>query len=112
MFPSTSVTRAPRPRRACNALQKRLRQHGLTVEIVDSVIDARGTVNGLLANDKNIFTATSETLRESGIAEDVEESGRFRSTRRAMARLTTRRSQMRFGVWAPHPRSSSAESTL
>ena len=35
----------------------------------------------LLPTDKAIFTATSETLRQSGIAADIDELGRFRSAR-------------------------------
>lgn len=64
-----------------------LRQHGMSVEIVDSVAQARDAVIGLLPHDKSILTASSETLRESGITKEVEESGRFRSTRGAMAQL-------------------------
>ncbi|GAA3849460.1 hypothetical protein GCM10022243_14260 [Saccharothrix violaceirubra] len=60
------------------------RGNGLTVDVVDTVADARRLLNDTLPTDKTIFTAASETLRLSGIAEDVDESGRFRSVRAAL----------------------------
>lgn len=57
------------------------RANGLTVEVVDTAADARKLVNALLPTDKTVFTATSETLRLSGIAEDIDSSGRFVSLR-------------------------------
>ena len=57
------------------------RGNGLVVEIVDTVEDARKLVHGLLPRDKAVFTASSETLRLSGILDDVDESGAFVSLR-------------------------------
>jgi hypothetical protein len=57
------------------------RGNGMVVEITDTVADARKLVNGLLPKDKAVFTASSETLRLSGIIEDVDESGAFVSLR-------------------------------
>ncbi|MGH3801998.1 MAG: hypothetical protein ACRDTD_18055, partial [Pseudonocardiaceae bacterium] len=57
------------------------RERGLNVEIVHTVSEARKLVDGLLPTDKTIFTASSETLRLSGITEDIDESGRFVSLR-------------------------------
>jgi hypothetical protein len=68
-------------RRAAAALAER----GLAAQVVDTVADARRLVRELLPKDKEIFTALSETLRLSGIAEDIDSSGEFRSVR---ARLT------------------------
>lgn len=64
-----------------------LTDHGLVVEIVDTVEDARARVGELLPTDERVFTGSSETLRLSGITEDVDESGRFTSTRQALAEL-------------------------
>jgi hypothetical protein len=64
-----------------------LRERGYTVHVVDTVHDARKLVGSLLPTDKGVFTANSETLRLSGIAADIEESGRFQSVRRQAAAL-------------------------
>jgi LUD domain len=64
-----------------------LREHGHTVHVVDTARDARRLVTDLLPTDRGIFTTASETLRLSGIAADIEESGKFRSVRRAAAAL-------------------------
>jgi hypothetical protein len=60
---------------------KSLRSHGFAAQLVDTVIEARRVVNEILPPDKAIFTATSETLRLSGLADDIDNSGRFRSIR-------------------------------
>jgi hypothetical protein len=64
-----------------------LTDHGLSVEIVDTIADARTRVGELLPTDESVFTSSSETLRLSGITEDVDDSGRFRSTRQQLAEL-------------------------
>jgi len=40
-----------------------------------------------LSTDLSVFTSGSETLRLSDIAEDINDSGRFRSTRQQLAQL-------------------------
>ncbi|HEV8558990.1 MAG TPA: LUD domain-containing protein [Actinophytocola sp.] len=72
-----------RLRRAAAALADR----NLTPHIVDTVADARHLVRELLPRDKEIFTANGETLRLSGIAEDVNGSGEFRSVRKGLPDL-------------------------
>jgi len=64
-----------------------LTDHGLTVEIVETIADARSRVGELLPADESVFTSSSETLRLSGITEDIDESGRYRSTRQQLAEL-------------------------
>jgi acyl-CoA hydrolase len=58
-----------------------LREHGYIVHLVDTVAEARKLVADLLPRDQAIFTALSETLRLSGIASDIDESGDFTSVR-------------------------------
>lgn len=58
-----------------------LREHGFTVHVVDTAAEARKLVADLLPRDRPVFTALSETLRISGIAADVDESGGFQSVR-------------------------------
>ncbi|EIV94739.1 hypothetical protein FraQA3DRAFT_4518 [Frankia sp. QA3] len=59
-----------------------LRERGYLVHLVDTAEQARRLVRELLPRDEEIFTASSETLRLSGIAADIDESGEFRSVRR------------------------------
>jgi hypothetical protein len=54
---------------------------------VDDLAAARARVNELLPTDQSVFTAGSETLRLSGIADDINESGRFLSARKQMSQL-------------------------
>ena len=59
-----------------------LRANGVTVHVVDTAAAARQLVLGLLPRDASVFTATSQTLRLSGIAAAIDEPGEFRSVRR------------------------------
>jgi hypothetical protein len=59
-----------------------LTERGFTVHVLDSAADARALMLELLPRDKEIFTARSATLSLSGIADDVDESGEFRSIRK------------------------------
>ena len=58
-----------------------LRENGFAVHVVDTVQDARALLGRLLPRDREIFTASSETLRLSGIAADIDESGDYVSVR-------------------------------
>jgi hypothetical protein len=58
-----------------------LRERGHAVHVVDTVPAARALVGTLLPADAAVFTAASETLRLSGLAADIDESGRYRSVR-------------------------------
>ncbi|MFE5028167.1 LUD domain-containing protein [Streptomyces sp. NPDC056656] len=58
-----------------------LRGNGFTVYVVDTVTDARELVLSLVPAGESVFTASSETLRLSGITEAIDESGRFDSVR-------------------------------
>jgi acyl-CoA hydrolase len=63
------------------AAAKGLEAHNLKVHVVDTVAAARSLIAELLPTEADIFTASSETLRLSGIADDIDKSGRFRSLR-------------------------------
>ncbi|MEV0582538.1 LUD domain-containing protein [Nonomuraea sp. NPDC050310] len=58
-----------------------LRANGYLVHVVDTVAEARALVTGLVPRDESVFTTSSETLRLSGIAADLDESGEFFSVR-------------------------------
>jgi len=70
---------------ALSRAAKGLAERNYTVHVVDTVVDARALVRGLLPRDKAIFTAVSETLRISGIQADVDTSGEFTSVRADLA---------------------------
>jgi LUD domain len=59
-----------------------LRERGFVPHVVDTVDEARKLVVDLLPRDGSVFTASSETLRLSGITADIDESEGFQSVRR------------------------------
>jgi acyl-CoA hydrolase len=58
-----------------------LRDHNFIVHLVDTLTDARELVLSLVPREQTVFTASSETLRLSGITEAIDESGDFTSVR-------------------------------
>jgi LUD domain len=68
---------APRLERAAAALTA----HGFTVEILDDAAAARTRVKDLIPAGASVFTGASETLRLSGIDEDINHSGRYDALR-------------------------------
>ena len=69
----TDPAPAPRLERAAAALAA----HGFTVEILADAAAARARVRDLVPEGASVFTAASETLRLSGIDEDINASGRY-----------------------------------
>jgi hypothetical protein len=64
-----------------------LRERGHDVKIVETVAEARDLVIGMLPSDAAIFTAVSNTLTTSGIAAEIDESGRYLSVRKQLVGL-------------------------
>ncbi|GLY64983.1 LUD domain-containing protein [Amycolatopsis taiwanensis] len=58
-----------------------LKESGFTVEILDDVAAARTRVKDLIPEGATVFTAASETLRLSGIDDDINASGRYDALR-------------------------------
>jgi hypothetical protein len=58
-----------------------LTARGFAVELVDDAAGARTRVSQLLPEGASVFTGASETLRLSGIAEDINASGRYDAIR-------------------------------
>ncbi|SEG94642.1 Uncharacterised ACR, YkgG family COG1556 [Thermomonospora echinospora] len=86
-IPFTEPAPAQRLERAAAALTA----HGFTVEILDDAAAARTRVKDLIPEGAGVFTAASETLRLSGINEDINTSGRYQAVKprvRAMDRAT------------------------
>jgi len=67
-----------------------LRLHNFDVKVVDTVAEARAHVASILPRDKTIFTSASETIRLSGLDEDINGSGTFLSVRQQVAKLDPR----------------------
>ncbi len=73
-----------------------LRAHNIAVEVVDTPAAARAYVNSILPKDQTIFTASSETVRLSGLDDDINSSGSYKSIRRQLSKLDpkTQRAEM------------------
>ena len=76
----------PAPTEHLERAASALTAHGFTVEILDDTAAARARVEDLIPEGASVFTAASETLRLSGIDEDINTSGRYEAIRpRALA---------------------------
>jgi YkgG family uncharacterized protein len=76
----------PAPTQRLDRAAEALTAHGFTVEILDDVAAARTRVRDLIPEGASVFTAASETLRLSGIDEDINASGRYEAVKpRALA---------------------------
>ena len=80
--PFSDAAPAQRLERAAAALTA----HGFTVELLDDAAAARTRIKDLIPEGASVFTGASETLRLSGIEEDINASGRYEAVRpRALA---------------------------
>lgn len=68
---------APAPAQRLERAAAALAEHGFTVEILDDAAAARTRVKELIPEGASVFTGASETLRLSGIEEDINTSGRY-----------------------------------
>jgi L-lactate utilization protein LutC len=64
-----------------------LEEHGFSVEVVDSLDDARRAVLARISAGSSVMTNTSVTLDETGIADAINESGQYESARKKMFAL-------------------------
>ena len=71
----------PAPAQRLDRAAEALTAHGFTVEILDDVAAARTRVRDLIPEGASVFTAASETLRLSGIDEDINASGRYEAVK-------------------------------
>lgn len=79
-MPTTSFAdpaHAQRLERAASALTA----HGFIVDILDDAAAARTRIKDLIPEGASVFTGASETLRLSGIEEDINASGRYDAIR-------------------------------
>jgi acyl-CoA hydrolase len=64
-----------------------LEEHGFSVEVVDDLDAARDAVLARIPDGSSVMTNTSVTLAESGIADAINDGGRWQSARNQMLAL-------------------------
>jgi acyl-CoA hydrolase len=64
-----------------------LEEHGFSVEVVDDLDAARQAVLARIPSGSSVMTNTSVTLQDSGLADAINDSGRYDSARAKMATL-------------------------
>ena len=67
----------PAPAQRLERAAAALTAHDFTVEILDDAAAARTRIKDLIPEGASVFTGASETLRLSGIEEDINNSGRY-----------------------------------
>jgi hypothetical protein len=77
-IPSTSFA-GPASAQRLDRAAAALTAHGFAVEILDDAAAARARVRDLVPEDASVYTGASETLRLSGILEDINTSGRYQA---------------------------------
>ena len=75
-----------------------LTDHGFIVEIVDDAAAARARVEQLIPEGATVFTGASETLRLSGIDDDINAGGRYDSVKARGWKMD--RATQRNEIWA------------
>ncbi|NKZ04992.1 LUD domain-containing protein [Actinomadura latina] len=75
-MPASSFA-GPAPAQRLERTASALSEHGFTVEILDDAAAARTRVRELIPEGASVFTGASETLRLSGIEDDINTSGRY-----------------------------------
>ncbi len=94
--PTTSFT-DPAPARRLEQAAAALTEHGFTVEILDDAAAARTRVKDLIPEGAGVFTGASETLRLSGIDDDINTSGRYDAVKSRS--LTVDRADGTHAIW-------------
>jgi hypothetical protein len=69
------------------AVASALEHSGITVDVVDSGVEARAAVRSILPVGAEVFNNTSRTLEVIGVAEDVERSGLYQPLRPRLYRM-------------------------
>ena len=67
----------PAPAQSLRKAAAALTAHGFTADILGDTAAARSRIKDLIPEGASVFTGASETLRLSGIDEDINTSGRF-----------------------------------
>ncbi len=94
--PASSFT-DPAPARRLERVAAALTGKNFAVEILDDAAAARTRIKDLIPEGAIVFTGASETLRLSGIEEDINKSGRYDSVK---SRPPMDRATQRNEIWA------------
>jgi hypothetical protein len=78
--PATLFT-DPAPAQRLERVAAALKENNFDVEILDDAAAARTRIKDLIPAHASVFTGASETLRLSGIDEDINSSGRYESVK-------------------------------
>jgi hypothetical protein len=81
----------PAPAQRLERAAAAMTEHGFTVEILHDAAAARARVENLIPDGASVYTAASETLRLSGIEQDINASTRYQAVKpltRSMDRPT------------------------
>jgi hypothetical protein len=87
----------PAPAQRLEQVAAALAAKNFAVEILDDAAAARARVKELIPEGATVFTGASETLRLSGIEEDINKSGRYDSLK---SRPPMDRATQRNEIWA------------
>lgn len=71
----------PAPAQALERVAAALTANGFTVEILEDAAAARARITKMIPVGASVFTGASETLRLSGISDDLDASGRYEAIR-------------------------------
>ena len=93
--PTTSFT-DPAPAQRLEQVAAALTAKNFAAEVLDDAAAARARIKELIPEGATVFTGASETLRLSGIEEDLNKSGRYESLK---SRLPMDRATQRNEVW-------------
>ncbi|SDJ38893.1 LUD domain-containing protein [Streptomyces indicus] len=93
----TEAFRTPATAERLERTAAALTAHGFTVELLDDAAAARTRVRELIPEGATVFTGASETLRLSGIAEDINTGGRYDAVKPRILAMdrTTQHDEMR-----------------
>ena len=89
----TTTFADPAPAQRLERAAAALTAHGFTAEILDDAAAARARIKDLIPEGASVFTGASETLRLSGIDDDINTSGRYDAVR-SRGRTLNRATQM------------------
>jgi LUD domain len=81
LFTGSALFTGPAPAQNLERAAAALTARGFTVEILDDAAAARARIKDLIPEGASVFTGASETLRLSGIEEDINASGRYQAVR-------------------------------
>jgi hypothetical protein len=80
-----------------------LDRNGIRPLLAATGADARGLVGSLLAADAEVYNNTSQTLEATGIADDIERSGRYQPLRLRLYRMDREMQRREMRILAASP---------